>query len=332
MRTLLRTVAPRLLRMLITVMLVALAAFGLTKVAYSNPARSLAPENASAETVAQIQASLGLDQPWWTQLWYFLFGGPAIKGVRTGLFTWPPSLGYSFREQRPVTDLILEKIPVTASLAVGALLIWMAVSVLTGVLATRRPRGAFDRTSSVLSYALLSLPTFVTGVLLLYFLYYRLTMAGLSLFPSGGYVPAGESIGQWALHLTLPWLTLVLYEVGVFQRVVRGSVLDVSSHDYIRTAWAKGAGWGRVAFNHALPAALTPILTLAGIEFASILGGAIVTEQLYGLDGVGRLAVRAALTGDGPVVIGCTLFAALVFVTVTTVVDIAIDIRSARAR
>lgn len=327
-----RIIGLRALRMLLTILLVTLVAFLLTKVAYANPARSLAPENASPETVAQISESLGLDRPWWVQLSYFLFGGPAVKGVRTGLFSWPPSLGYSFREQRPVTDLILEKIPVTASLAIGALVIWMTISIVAGVLATRRPQGVFDRVSSMTSYALLSLPVFVTGVLLLYFLYYRLTVAGFEVFPSGGYVPFSESPGQWALHLILPWLTLVLYEVGVFQRVVRGAVLDVSSQDFIRTAWAKGAGWWRVGFGHALPGALTPILTLAGIEFASILGGAIVTEQIFGLDGVGRLAVRAALTGDGPVVIGCTLFAAIVFVIITTAVDMVTDVRAARAR
>ncbi|WP_028708987.1 ABC transporter permease [Propionicicella superfundia] len=327
-----RSIGVRALRMLLTILLVTLVAFLLTKVAYANPARSLAPENASPETVAQIAASLGLDEPWWVQLRYFLFGGPAIKGVRTGLFTVPPSLGYSFREQRPVLDLILEKIPVTASLAIGALVIWMTISILSGVLATRRPQGLFDRASSTVSYALLSLPVFVTGVLLLYFGYYRLTLAGIDVFPSGGYVPLTESPGQWARHLVLPWLTLVLYEVGVFQRVVRGAVLDVSSYDFIRTARAKGAGWWRVSFGHALPGALTPILTLAGIEFASILGGAIVTEQIFGLDGVGRLAVRAALTGDGPVVIGCTLFAAVVFVVITAAVDIVIDVRARRAR
>lgn len=327
-----RIVGFRALRMLLTVSLVTLVAFGLTKVAYANPARSLAPENASPETVAQIAHSLGLDQPWWIQLRNFVLGGPDIKGVRTGLLSWPPSLGYSFREQRAVTELIVEKIPVTASLAIGAVVIWMVISLLAGVLATRRPGGAFDRASSVVSYVLLSLPTFVTGVLLLYLLYYRLTLAGVPLFPSGGYVPLSESPARWALHLTLPWLTLVLYEVGVFQRVVRGAVLDVTAHDYVRTAWAKGAGWARVAFGHALPGALTPVLTLAGIEFASILGGAIVTEQIFGLDGIGRLAVRAALTGDGPVVIGCTLFAAFVFVVVTATVDTITDIRARRAR
>lgn len=316
--------------MLLTLALVVVGAFLLTKVAYANPARSLAPDNASPETVAQIQASLGLDQPWWIQLKYFIFGGPDIKGVSTGLLAWPPSLGYSFHEQRSVTDLILEKIPVTASLAIGALVIWMIVSIVSGVLAARHPGHLFDRLSSGTSYVLLSLPIFVTGVLLVYFLYYRLTLAGLPIFPSGGYVPFSESPSQWALHLALPWLTLVLYEVGVFQRVVRGAVLDVSSADYVRTAWAKGASWPRVYFGHALPGALTPILTLGGIEFASILGGAIVTEQIFGLDGVGRLAVRAALNGDGPVVIGCTLFAAIVFIVITTVVDIAVDLRGRR--
>ncbi|MFV8163539.1 ABC transporter permease [Mycobacterium sp. 134] len=328
--TLTRYFTWRLARMALTVSAVVLVTFGLTRVAYQNPARMLAPENASEETVAAIANSLRLNDPWYLQLWYYVVRGPEIKGTPTGLLNWPPSLGYSYRQQRPVTDLILEKIPVTFSLAAGALILWITVSIVLGVYAARRPGSVFDQVSSATSYVLLSIPTFVTGVILLFVLYYQLSLAGVKFFPSGGYVALTESPAEWARHLLLPWLTLLLAEVGLFQRVVRASVLEVANKDYIRTARAKGVGTQGVYFNHALSAALNPILTLGAIEFAAILGGAIITEQIFGLDGVGRLAVNAANNGDAPVVIGCTLLGALIFVVSTFVVDLITHARSGK--
>ncbi|MFN6554349.1 ABC transporter permease [Mycolicibacterium septicum] len=328
--TLTRYFTWRLARMALTVSAVVLVTFGLTRVAYQNPARMLAPENASEETVAAIANSLRLNDPWYLQLWYYVVRGPEIKGTPTGLLNWPPSLGYSYRQQRPVTDLILEKIPVTFSLAAGALILWITVSIVLGVYAARRPGSLFDQVSSATSYVLLSIPTFVTGVILLFVLYYQLSLAGVKFFPSGGYVALTESPAEWARHLLLPWLTLLLAEVGLFQRVVRASVLEVANKDYIRTARAKGVGTQGVYFNHALSAALNPILTLGAIEFAAILGGAIITEQIFGLDGVGRLAVNAANNGDAPVVIGCTLLGALIFVVSTFVVDLITHARSGK--
>ncbi|BBY76460.1 peptide ABC transporter permease [Mycolicibacterium parafortuitum] len=320
----------RAARMVVTVFAVVLITFGLTKLAYQNPGRMLAPENASQQTVDAITRSLRLDDPWYVQLWHYVVRGPEIKGTPTGLLNWPPSLGYSYREQRPVTGLILEKFPVTVSLAVGALVLWIALSVLLGVYAARKPGGVFDTVTSGISYVFLSVPTFVTGVLLLFVLYYQLSLAGFKFFPSGGYVPLTTSPAQWALHLLLPWATLVIAQVGLFQRVVRASVLEVANKDFIRTARAKGLPPRSVYFDHALSAALNPILTLGAIEFAAILGGAIITEQIFGLDGIGRLAVSAANSGDAPVVIGCTLLGAVIFVVATFVIDVITHARSGK--
>ncbi|MBU8811146.1 ABC transporter permease [Mycolicibacterium goodii] len=325
-----RFLLARASRMALTVLAVVLITFGLTRIAYRNPARMLAPENASEETIAAIANSLRLNDPWYLQLWYYIVRGPEIKGTPTGLFNWPPSLGYSYRQQRPVTELILEKIPVTFSLATGALLLWITISIVLGVYAARRPGSVFDHVTSGVSYVLLSVPTFVTGVVLLFVLYYQLSLAGVKFFPSGGYVAFTESPAEWARHLLLPWTTLLLVEVGLFQRVVRASVLEVADRDYIRTARAKGLGPRGVYFNHALSAALNPILTLGAIEFAAILGGAIITEQIFGLDGVGRLAVSAANDGDAPVVIGCTLLGAVIFVVSTFVIDVITHARSGK--
>lgn len=327
----LRYTLNRLGRTLITLFAVVLATFGLTQIAYSDPARMIAPENASEATIDSIRQSLGLDEPWWVQLWHYVVSGPPIQGVPSGILTnWPPSLGYSYHSQRPVTELILEKLPVTIDLAVGAFIIWMVLSLLTGVTAARKPGGWFDRVSSAVSYGLLSIPTFLLGVLFLYVFYFQFSMNGVRFFPSGGYVPFSESPWDWFRHLILPWLTIALVQIGVFQRVVRSSVLEVAGNDYIRTARAKGLTQNRVYFDHALSAAANPIMSLGAIEFASILGGAIVTEQIFGLDGIGRLAVTSAQGGDAPVVIGVTLVGAVAFVLFTTIVDIITHARSGK--
>ncbi len=310
------------LRTFLTLFLVLLLAFLLTRIAYQDPAVMLAPRNATPEAIEAIARSLHLNDPWYQQLRYFLLRGPEIQGAPVGLLHWPPALGYSFRFQTPVTQLILQKIPVTLSLALGALVIWTFLSLITGVLAARYRNRLIDHLLAFLSYVALSLPTFLSGMLIIFFLFYQLSLHNIDWFPPGGYVAFSENHWQWARHLILPWLTLALAEVGIFQRVLRSSLLDVLHKDYIRTARAKGVAEWRVYFDHALKPALSPVLTLTGLELASIMGGAIVTEKMFGLDGVGRLAIDAALDGDFPVVIGTTIFAACVFILCNLLTDV----------
>jgi len=310
------------LRALFTLLLVLLVAFFVTRLAYQDPAVMLAPRNATPETIAAIARALHLDDPWYLQLRYFLFRGPDIQGTPIGLFNWPPSLGYSFRYQTSVTELVLSKAPVTFSLALGALVIWWAISLVTGVLAARYPERWGDRLLALFSYAALSMPTFLSGMLIIFFLYYQLSLQGITWFPAGGYVKFSDDAWQWLRHLLLPWLTLALAEIGIFQRLIRASLLEVLQHDYIRTARAKGVKEWRIYFDHALKPALNPVVVLSGMELAGIMGGAIVTEKMFGLDGVGRLAINAALDGDFPVVIGTTIFAAAIFVLCNLLVDI----------
>lgn len=311
-----------LLRAGITLLLVLIVAFFLTRVAYQDPAVMLAPRNATPEAIKAVAQALHLNDPWYQQLGYFLWRGPSIQGAEVGIMHWPPALGYSFRFQAPVTDLILSKAPVTLSLALGALIIWLVISVVTGVLAARYRDRFIDHALSLLAYAALSLPTFLSGMLIIFFLFYQLSLLGIDWFPAGGYAPFSEGVGQWIRHLILPWLTLAIAEVGIFQRVVRASMLEILHSDYIRTARAKGLKEWRVSFDHALKPALSPVLTLTGMELAAIMGGAIVTEKMFGLDGVGRLAIDAALQGDFPVVIGTTLFASAAFILCNLFTDI----------
>ncbi|WP_142248410.1 ABC transporter permease, partial [Klebsiella variicola] len=173
--------------------------------------------------IAAIARALHLNDPWYQQLRYFLLRGPEIQGAPVGLLHWPPALGYSFRFQTPVTQLILQKVPVTLSLALGALVIWTAISLLTGVLAVRYRDRFVDRLLAFFAYIALSMPTFLSGMLIIFFLFYQLSLHNLNWFPAGGYVALREDLWQWARHLALPWLTLALAEMGIFQRVLRSS-------------------------------------------------------------------------------------------------------------
>lgn len=310
------------LRSISTLVIVLVLTFFITRIAYRNPAAMLAPRNATQETIDAVARALRLDEPWYLQLWHYLFRGPDIQGAPMGLMHWPPALGYSFRKQAPVTDLILAKAPVTLSLALGAVVIWMTIAVISGVIAARWPGRLIDHVLAFLAYIGLSIPTFLSGILISYFFFFQLSNQGISWFPSSGYVALSEDPRQWARHLALPWATLAIAEIGIFQRVVRASMLDVLGHDYIRTARAKGVSERRIYFSHALKSALNPILTLGGLELAAIMGGAIVTETVFGLDGIGRMAIAAALDGDFPVVIGTTIFAAASFILTTLAVDL----------
>ncbi|MDT3381355.1 ABC transporter permease [Labrys neptuniae] len=308
-------------RAISTLLIVLVIAFFITRLAYRNPAVMLAPRNANQQAIDAVAHALRLDEPWHVQLWQYLYRGPDIQGAAMGLAHWPPGLGYSFRKQTGVTELILDKVPVTFSLALGALVIWMVVSLVLGILAARRPGSLLDHALAAIAYVGLSVPTFLSGMLLSFFLFYQLSTVGIDWFPSSGYVPFFDNPFEWARHLTLSWLTLAIAEIGIFQRVVRAAMLDVLGADYIRTARAKGLSEWRIQVGHALKAALNPIITLVGLELAVIMGGAIVTEQIFGLDGVGRLAINAALDGDFPVVIGTTIFTAAIFVACNFLVD-----------
>ncbi len=314
--------ASTIVRSAATLVIVLILSFFITRVAYRNPAAMLAPRNATQETIEGVARALRLNEPWYLQLWYYLYRGPDIQGAPMGLFHWPPALGFSFRKQAPVTELILAKAPVTISLALGALVIWMTIAIITGVAAARWQGRFVDHLLAFFAYVGLSVPTFLTGILISYFLFFQLTSHGFAWFPSSGYVPLTENPLEWARHLILPWATLVIAEIGIFQRIVRAGMLDVLGQDYIRTARAKGLSESRIYLSHALKSALNPIITLGGLELAVIMGGAIVTETIFGLDGIGRMAIAAALDGDFPLVIGTTIFAASIFVVSTLAVDL----------
>ncbi|CAB4706227.1 MAG: ABC transporter permease subunit [Actinobacteria bacterium] len=265
---------------------------------------------------------LGYDLPFFTQ--YFLF----LKGLFFGrsfgegaaLINCPaPSLGYSFQEHACVTNLIGEALPVTFSLAIGAIVMWLTLGIGLGILAARFRGRIVDQLSTIFVLIGTSLPTFLTGLLLMVFVVIRWHLIP---FPSGNYTPFLENPFEWAQILFLPWLTLAFAYAALYTRFVRSSVIDTSNEDYIRTARAKGLSEGVILGKHTLRSALAPIATMAGLDFAGLLGGAILTESVFNLPGLGRLAISSVVKYDLPIIVATTLLAAFIVVVMNLIVDI----------
>lgn len=272
-------------------------------------ARLIAGRQASEQTIAVVRARLGLDQPILVQYGRFL--GRLAHG----------DLGESFISQQKVTGIVARDLPVTASLALGGGVLWLLMGVGAGVIAASRPRSRTDRTITAMTLFFYSMPSFLVGQLLLFFLFFQLYLAGIELFPPGSYVPFSESPLQWARFLILPWFSIALVTGAVYARLTRGAMLDALGEDYIRTARAKGISERRVIFRHALRSSLTPVVTQFGIDLGTLMGGAIVTEVVFGLPGLGREVVHAILQQDLPVIIGVTILSAAMIVAANIVVD-----------
>jgi peptide/nickel transport system permease protein len=299
---------------------VATLIFAVYFIAPKNVARTLAGRQATEQTVRLVERRLGLDQPIHVQ--YVRYLGRLVRG----------DLGYSFVNSQPVNELVKRDIPVTASLAIGAAILWLIIGVSTGALAATRPRSLADRITTGTALFFYSMPTFLLGQLILLFLFYQLYMAGFRFFPASGYVPLSQNPLEWAKHLILPWFTLALVTAATYSRLTRGAMLDVLGEDYIRTARSKGISERRVTYTHALRSALAPVATQFGIDLGILLGGAVVTEQVFGLPGLGQTAVRAITAEDLPVIMGIALVASAFVVVASIVVDMLYAVLDPRVR
>jgi peptide/nickel transport system permease protein len=316
-----RFIARRLLFGVLVLFVISLAVFVLFfVVAPGDPAANFVGKSPTPEQIQQAKIRYGLDKP------------VPEQDVRAVGRLLQGDLGYSFRNAEPVRDTLFDRLPATASLAGGAAVLWLLMGIPIGILAATKPRSIRDRLATVFALGGLSIPPFVAGLLLLYFLYYQLSLNGLDLFPGSGYAPLTQGPLEWARHLILPWFALALVTSASYARITRGSLLEVLGEDYIRTARAKGLSERRVIYRHGLRSALTPVVTLLGIDVGTLLGGAIVTEVVFGLQGVGQTAVQAVTTGDLPVIFGTVLFAAFFIVIANILVDIAYAVLDSRVR
>ena len=301
-----RFIIRRLLGMVAVLFAISLLVFLIFNVIpNSDPAARIAGTNADPALIARVSHDLGLDQPLPVQ--YLTM----MKQIVTGQLT-------SYASNRNVAEQIWDGLPATMSLCIGAAVLWMALAVWFGYLSAVHAGRFTDRALTVLSLAGISMPVFWLAAILLYYLSYK-----LELFPSSSYVPLEQNPLQWAYHLILPWITLAVLYIGFYSRVLRSNMLDVANDDYVRTARAKGIGERQVRLRHILRNSLIPIVTMFGLDFGAVVGGAaILTETVYNINGVGLYAGEAIRTLDLPPLIGVTMYGAFFIVLFNTLVDL----------
>ena len=271
----------------------------------ADPARQMAGRSANPQLIANITEEWGLDDPLPQQ--YLTMMGNIFTGEVI-----------SYETEEDVDERIIEGIPATFSLCIGAAVIWMFFGILFGYISAVRVGGWLDRALTVLAVTGISIPIFWLAAILLNYLTYV-----LEVFPSGGYVGLSEDPLEWANHLILPWVTLAIVYVGFYSRVLRSNMLDAMNQDYVRTARAKGLSERRVMTRHVLRNSLVPIITLFGLDFGALLGGAILVEGVFNLNGIGLYAYESLLNLDLPPIMAITLFGAFFVVLFNTLVDIA---------
>jgi peptide/nickel transport system permease protein len=270
-----------------------------------DPAQRLAGRTSTPETVAAIRHTWGFDKPIYDQ--YLL----TMKNVFSGKVI-------SYTQQLNVDQQIAQGLPATLSLALGAGIIWLAFGVLLGLVSAARAGGITDRALTALAMVGVSTPVFLIGALLLYLLAYR-----LALFPNGGYVPLTSDPLQWLYHMILPWIALSALYIGIYSRILRSNVLDTINADFVRTARAKGISESRVLVRHVLRNSLIPIVALWGLDFAAVVGGgAILTESVFNLHGVGQYAAQSIGQLDVPPVLAIVMFGSFFVVLLSAVADI----------
>ncbi len=288
-------------------------------------------KTASAADVHQMAVQLGFTEPLPVQ--YGRFAKALVLGANysTGPTTErcpAPCFGYSFITQNPVWPELLDRLPVTISLAIGASVIWLLAGVATGVTSALRKGSIFDRAAMGVALTGVSLPIFFTGLLLLSIFSYKLQIAA----PGGSYTAFTQNPAQWAYDLILPWIALAFLYAAGYARLTRAGMLETMNEDYIRTARAKGLPESRVVLKHGLRPALTPIVTIFGLDLGLLLGGAVLTESTFSLPGIGKYAVDAITANDLPKIMGVTLVAAFFIIMANLVVDILYAVIDPRVR
>jgi ABC-type dipeptide/oligopeptide/nickel transport system permease component len=281
--------------------------------------------------IQDTKVRLGLDKPVVVQY------GNFVKGIFIGAHfnngpskEWCPApcLGYSFRTNQPVLPTLLDRAPATLSLAAGASVIWLVSGVGIGILSALRRGSAFDRAAMGVALAGVSLPIYFTGLVALAIFSYS-----LGIFPGGGtYQPFSTNPLRWFESLVLPWVSLAFLYAALYARLTRAGMLETMNEDYIRTARAKGLPERTVILKHTMRGALTPVLTVFGLDVGLLLGGAVLTESTFSIPGLGRLAVDSIFTGDLPVVLGVTMFAAGFIVLANLIVDVLYAVIDPRVR
>jgi peptide/nickel transport system permease protein len=288
-------------------------------------------KSAGEEQIHQTAVKLGFTDPLYVQYGRFAKGIVVGQDYNYGPTTErcpAPCLGYSFRTKNPVLPDLLNRLPVTLSLAVGAAVLWLVFGVATGVISALRRGSWLDRTTMTVALAGVSLPIFFTGLLSLSIFSYGLGWTA----PGGANPMEATSPLDWAYRMILPWITLSFLFAAAYARLTRAGMLETMNEDYIRTARAKGLRERDVVIRHGLRAALTPIVTIFGLDLGLLLGGAILTETTFSLPGLGQYAVQAINNNDLPKVLGVTLLGATFIIMANLIVDLLYAVVDPRVR
>ena len=320
----------RLLSMLFMLLLLSLVVFLLFSVLPTDPARLTCGKACTPAIIEANRHRLGLDLPVWQQYWEFLKGMFLGRTYGSGSQTFEcsaPCLGYSFKRGEEVTVLIKDRFPATMWLAIGAFILWITIGISVGIYSALRRGKWQDKTVMSVSLVGYSLPSFFIGLILLFFIVLR-----WQLLPYPAYVPPWENPVQFFQTMILPWIVLAILYAAFYMRLTRNQMLDTLGEDYIRTARAKGLPERIVIRKHALRAGLTPIVTAAGLDLAGLLGGAIITEQIFSLPGLGSLAVSSVQDYDLPLIVGITLVTATFIIVANLIVDLLYAVIDPRVR
>jgi peptide/nickel transport system permease protein len=324
----------RLINAVITLLVVTAVTFGIffmvPKLTGSDPALLYIGKTSDAASIEGIRKKMGLADPVYLQYGKFLKGLVAGRDYASGpdvTHCPAPCLGYSFKTDQEVTPLLLDDLPVTLSLAMGAAVLWVIMGVSTGVISALRRGTVIDRSVMTIALAGVSLPVYFTGLLATAIFVYW-----LGWLPQGQYVPFFDNPGEWFINLLLPWITLAFLFAATYARLTRANMLETLGEDYIRTARAKGLPERTVIGKHALRSGLTPIVTIFGLDLGALLGGAVLTEAVFNLRGLGYQALQAIRGNDLPVIIGVTLIAAFFIVFANLIVDLVYGIIDPRVR
>lgn len=313
-----------IIRRLIAVAAILFVICGITFVIFyvfpADPAVLTCGRACTPERIAEIRHNMGLDKPLYQQFFDYVVGIFAGRTYGTGdvAIECPfPCLGFSYQNNLPVWDLLMDRLPVSASIAVGAAVLWLLIGIGAGVVSALRKGSVWDRAAMVMALSGVSLPIYFTALALLYIFFFR-----LEILPLPGFTPVTEDPVGWFLGMLMPWVALAFLFSALYARLTRAGMLDTMAENYIRTARAKGLPERTVVTRHGMRAALTPVVTIFGMDLGQLLSGALITETVFGMPGIGQLAWQAIGRVDQPVIMGVTLFAAFFIVFSNLVVDI----------
>ncbi|MFC8461980.1 ABC transporter permease [Streptomyces sp. NPDC057242] len=315
-----RFVLKRLAGAALVLLALSVLVYGLFYLAPGDPARLACGERCNPQQIAQVREQLGLNQSALAQYLHFLQGVFTGRDYSTGtsvVHCDAPCLGLSYQSDKEVTRLVLERLPATASLALGAMVVWLLVGVGTGLLSALRRGGITERVLTVVTLAGTGTPVFILGLLLL-----MAVCAHLQWLPFPSYVPLGEDPEQWAWNMLLPWITLGFFESAKYARLTRSSTLETLAEDHIRTFRAYGVGERSVVTRHALRGAVPPVIAISAVDLGSMFGGAVLTESLFGIPGLGKTHIDGVRQIDLPVVVGVVMVMGTAVVLANVLADL----------